>query len=226
MKHELDDAPSPATEDDQETRERPAGPPETPLVSEASSPASLVPLSLLFYGVLLAIASAWSVWSGDALMYAQSSGGGLGDAGDIAVDVCIGAAAGLVVIGLSRELASRTRWGGALADALAGAIGRPSIGECAVLALASGIAEEALFRGALQPQVGLFAASTIFGLAHFAPRRELLPWTLFAAVTGLLMGILFEWTGNLIAPAVAHVVINAVNLRLLALRSSRDSGRW
>jgi membrane protease YdiL (CAAX protease family) len=179
---------------------------------------SLLQMSLLFYGVLLAIAAAWSAWSGDALMYAQAPAEGLGDLRDISADVGIGGVAGLGVIGLSRELTRRTRWGEALADALAGVIGRPSVGECIVLALASGVAEEALFRGALQPQVGLFAASLIFGLAHFAPRRDLWPWTLFAAATGLMMGILFEWTGNLIAPAIAHVLINAVNLRLLALR--------
>jgi membrane protease YdiL (CAAX protease family) len=144
----------------------------------------------------------------------------VGDVGDVAVDVGIGAVAGMGVIRLSRELTLRTRWGEALADALAGAIGRLSVGKCIVLALASGVSEEAFFRGALQPLVGLLAASVIFGLAHFAPRRDLWPWTLFAAATGLLMGLLFEWTGNLIAPTVAHVVINAVNLRLLALRSS------
>jgi hypothetical protein len=180
--------------------------------------ASLVRISLLFYGGMLAIAYAWSVWSGDALTYAQGSVGGLGDAGDIAGDVGIGAIAGLGVIGVSRELTRRTRWGQELAEALASAIGRPSARDCLVLALASGLAEEALFRGVLQPQVGLLTASALFGLAHFAPRRDLLPWTLFAAATGLLLGALFECTGNLIAPVVAHVVINAVNLRLLAQR--------
>jgi membrane protease YdiL (CAAX protease family) len=201
-------------------REKPAGPPGTPAESETAANASLVQLSLLFYGVLLGLAAAWSFVSGDALMYAQSPAGELGGIGDIAVDVAIGAGAAMGVIRLSRELTLRTRWGEALADALAGAIGRLSVGECIVLALASGVAEEAFFRGALQPLVGLLAASAIFGLAHIAPRRELWPWTLFAAVTGLLMGGLFEWTGNLIAPTVAHVVINAVNLRLLAQRSS------
>ncbi len=37
---------------------------------------------------------------------------------------------------------------------------------------------------------------------------------------GLLLGGLFEWSGNLVAPVVAHAGINAVNLRLLAARSS------
>ena len=55
----------------------------------------------------------------------------------------------------------------------------------------------------------------MFGLAHFAPRRTLWPWTGFALLAGGLLGALFEATGNLAAPVAAHAVINAVNLRLL-----------
>jgi membrane protease YdiL (CAAX protease family) len=63
----------------------------------------------------------------------------------------------------------------------------------------------------------------VFGLAHFAPRRDLLPWTGFAVAAGFGLGALFEATGNLVAPIVAHASINLVNLRLLALRW-RDQG--
>jgi membrane protease YdiL (CAAX protease family) len=87
-----------------------------------------------------------------------------------------------------------------------------------VLALSSGIAEEALFRGALQPVVGLVWASLLFALAHLVPRRELLPWSLFSLAAGFLLGGLYAATGNLVAPIVAHVVVNAANLR----RLSRD----
>ena len=97
-------------------------------------------------------------------------------------------------------------------------LGKPSARECVALGLASGVAEEAFFRGALQPALGWLLASLIFGLVHFAPRRELLPWTGFALGAGMLLGGLFEWTGNLVAPIVAHVVINAVNLRRLVVR--------
>ena len=86
------------------------------------------------------------------------------------------------------------------------------------LALASGVAEEAFFRGALQPHVGLVAASLIFGVVHFVPRREFLPWTVFAVAAGFLLGWLFDTTGNLVAPVVAHTTINAVNLWLLSNR--------
>ena len=83
------------------------------------------------------------------------------------------------------------------------------------LALVSGAAEEALFRGALQPEVGLVIASLLFGLAHFAPRRDLAAWAPAAVIAGFVLGSLYAWTGNLIAPVVAHATVNAINLRWL-----------
>jgi membrane protease YdiL (CAAX protease family) len=119
------------------------------------------------------------------------------------------------MIALSRLWARRTRAGQALAERLAGILGPLSGKSALVLALASGVAEEAFFRGALQPRVGLLAASLLFGLAHLVPRRELAPWAAGAALAGLLLGALFDHTGNLLAPALAHVLLNAVNLRWL-----------
>jgi Na+-transporting NADH:ubiquinone oxidoreductase subunit NqrB len=128
------------------------------------------------------------------------------------------------VIAASRAIVRFTRWGEALARTLGALIGRQSDRDCLLLALASGLAEEALFRGALQPQIGLVAASLVFGLAHFAPRRELLPWTGFSVLAGFLLGGLYAWTGNLVAPVIAHVGINAVNLRQLGRDyASRES---
>ena len=60
-----------------------------------------------------------------------------------------------------------------------------------------------------------FRISLIFGAIHFVPRRAFYPWTIFAIVVGFFFGALFEWTGNLIAPVVAHTLVNAVNLPLL-----------
>ena len=93
-----------------------------------------------------------------------------------------------------------------------------------LLAMASGIGEEALFRGALQPVAGLLLASLLFGLVHFAPRRGLWPWSLFALAGGLGLGALFDATGNLVAPVVAHATLNAVNLRKL-VRDYGPAGR-
>ncbi len=183
------------------------------------NPQSFVRLALVFYAALALVAFVWrSVWAGEPLFYASEA------AAEIGVhplrDGLLGLLlAGLVILG-SREFTRRTRSGTALARSLAEAIGPVSTLQVVWLALASGIGEEAFFRGALQPRVGLVAASLLFGLAHFVPRRELWVWSVFSILVGLLIGGLFEWTGNLLAPIVAHAGINAVNLKLLA----RDYG--
>lgn len=177
---------------------------------------SLVRLALLFYGAMLALAVVWSAITGDSLFYASEAAQLRGVAP--LRDVGLGVLAAAATVFTSQVITLRTRWGQDLARGLAELVGRRSVLECLVLAGASGFAEEALFRGLLQPAVGWVGASLLFGLAHFAPRRELLPWTGFAVLAGFLLGGLFEWTGNLAAPVVAHVGINAINLRLLSLR--------
>lgn len=78
-----------------------------------------------------------------------------------------------------------------------------------LLSVFSGIGEEVFFRGAVQPEFGLVAASLLFGLAHIGPDRRYLVWTLWAVLAGFLFGGLYEITGGLLAPTVAHVLHNA-----------------
>lgn len=87
-----------------------------------------------------------------------------------------------------------------------------------LLAGASGLAEEAFFRGTLQPLIGLVPTSVLFGLIHIGPARRYLWWTLSALTYGLVLGLLFEWGGGLVAPVTAHAVLNGVNLYQLARR--------
>jgi len=190
---------------------------QPPIHSEGETPPPpLVKMALVFYGVLLAAALAWGTIAGRSLLFAsaEASVRGVSPGRDLAV----GLLAGGIVILLSHEITRRTDWGEALARALASVLGPLGWGQCLLLAALSGVAEEAFFRGAIQPAVGLVPASLIFGLAHLAPQRELWPWTGFSLLAGLLLGVLFEATGNLIAPITAHALINAVNLRLLSVR--------
>ena len=173
----------------------------------------LLRLALVAYGVLSAIALGWNAWSGRSWAYLDASAAARGIAWGR--DLALGLAAAAVVIAVSQVITARTRWGAELAAELARALGPLTRFECAALAALSGFAEEVFFRGALQPRLGWLAASVLFGLAHFAPRRELWPWTGFALVAGGLLGALFAATGNLVAPIAAHAAINAVNLRLL-----------
>jgi len=177
-----------------------------------------VRLATLFYGAALAIAVGLARAVDHPLFYRDAAAQQAGV--DWIADLGLGLLAAALVIAGSALLTERTERGRALAAELASLLGPLGLRHCLALAALSGVAEEALFRGALQPLVGLVPASLIFGLVHFVPRRELAPWCLFAFAAGLLLGGLFEWSGNLVAPVVAHAGINAVNLRLLAARSS------
>lgn len=98
-----------------------------------------------------------------------------------------------------------------------------------VLATASALAEEAFFRGLVQPLLGLVASpwvallgsSLVFAICHPPLNRRLRLWPLFAFAMGLLMGWLFDRSGgNLLAPTVVHFVVNFLNLRMISRRAA------
>ena len=185
-------------------------------MTEPAPPPPLLRLALLFYGGLLAAAVVWARLAERSLFFA--SAGAAAHGVDPVRDAAAGGLVGLVVVLLSGWFTRATRTGERLARALARLLGRRSVGECVALAVVSGVGEEAFFRGAMQPALGLVATSFCFALAHFAPRRDLWPWAGFALAAGFALGGLFEATGNLVAPVVAHATVNALNLR----RLSRD----
>jgi len=102
----------------------------------------------------------------------------------------------------------------AIADLLHGLEPSDALG----LALLSGFSEELFFRGAVQGQWGLWVATLLFALLHTGPGRAFRLWTLFAAVAGLSFGLLVVHLGTLLAPMVAHVLVNGVNLYRLVTR--------
>lgn len=146
------------------------------------------------------------------------------DPGSWWVDLGLGIAAGALLLAF---------WWGAervfplareLGEKLAAILGPVSTTDAVALALLSGFAEELFFRGAVQTAWGWVAATVLFALLHSGPGPAFRFWTLFALVAGALLGGLMAWRGNLLAPVVGHVLVNAVNLRRLASRSS-DSAR-
>lgn len=170
----------------------------------------------LFYVPLALIALVWIAWSGGADALDDRLVGprplfGLG----------VGTAVGVVSAYLLRALTAWWPTGRRLERALADLIGPLSLPACVFLALASGICEELAFRAALQPEIGLVAASIIFGVVHAPLKRELLLWPFLAAGMGFALGWLYDWTGSVIAPAAAHVAVNGINLRYLA-RKARE----
>ena len=92
-----------------------------------------------------------------------------------------------------------------------------------LVSIFSGVGEETFFRGALQPEFGLVVASLLFGALHVGPDRRYLVWTAWAVLAGFLFGVLYEVTGGLLAPVLAHCAHNAATL-LLWKRSRKASG--
>ena len=200
--------------------ERDPQPPGVPWESDprgstpGADPRRLVRLACTFYGALFVAALLWRTgFGGEPLLYHDPGARAVGI--QPLQDLAAGAAAGLGLVVLSRlwtHASARAAALGAELRALLGVLPTPTV---LLLALLSGVAEEAFFRGALQPVVGLIPASLLFGLAHFVPRRGLVAWAPSAALAGLLLGALFQWTGNLLAPALAHALLNALNLHWL-----------
>jgi membrane protease YdiL (CAAX protease family) len=77
------------------------------------------------------------------------------------------------------------------------------------VSVAAGVGEELLFRGAVQAEFGLVAASVLFGLAHISGRSSVV-FGLWVAVMGFGLGGLAHAAGGLLAPIVAHTVYDAV----------------
>ena len=92
-----------------------------------------------------------------------------------------------------------------------------------LVSIFSGVGEEAFFRGALLQEFGLVISSVLFGLAHIGPDRRYLVWTVWAILAGFVFGTLFELSGGLLAPILAHAGHNAATL-LLWKRSRSGKG--
>lgn len=127
----------------------------------------------------------------------------------------LGFALGLIVVALTRQLVARTKWARDLHREIHSVVGELSSREITWLALSSGFAEELFFRGAMQPVLGLWLTSLIFGAVHVGPKRAFFAWSAWAFVMGVVLGVIFELTGVLWGSVLAHVWINQRNMRFI-----------
>lgn len=173
-------------------------------------------LAALFYGALVVAAALWNGLRGREFRFFEGS----------AVEAALLglAAAGLTVsLGLLvyRLVPVMRRLSDEIAPQMVDGV---PFANLLLLSVFSGIGEEVFFRGAVQPEFGLVAASLLFGLAHIGPDRRYLVWTLWAVLAGFLFGGLYELTGGLLAPAVAHVAHNATVFGLWKRSRARHKG--
>lgn len=92
-----------------------------------------------------------------------------------------------------------------------------------LLVVAAGaVGEEVLFRGALQPSLGVWPTAIAFGLAHGGwELREMWSYVVAAGLAGLAFGYAYEWSGTLWAPMLAHAVHNGAVVAYLLYRQRR-----
>jgi membrane protease YdiL (CAAX protease family) len=125
----------------------------------------------------------------------------------------LGVAVGLLVVWLSRIATKRWQWARDLHGSFKDLLGPLTSRDIVILALASSVGEEVLFRGALLPWLGIWVQAAVFAALHIGPGKRFVPWTAMALVMGLGFGQLAITTGTLAAPIAAHFVINFLNLR-------------
>lgn len=161
-------------------------------------------------GLYLVLASSGVLWLG-AQKGTISLGLFISPEGWLA-DLGLGLAAAALLIAVWQAGVHFLRSARELERAVLELLGPLEQSEVVTLALLSGFAEELFFRGALQGEFGWLAAAVLFGLLHIGPGKAFRLWTLFALIAGFLLGVLVVWRGALLAPIIAHVVVNGVGL--------------
>lgn len=153
-------------------------------------------VAILFEGGLIALAGGLGHWLGiDPLERCVWSLAGIG----------WGIAATLPMI-LLFALSYRSGWGPLrrirelLIETLGASLAACRWHDLLLLGAVAGISEELLFRGVLQPQLGLATSNLIFGLVHSVSPT----YAVLAGGMGLYLGWLFDATGDLVAPVVTH----------------------
>lgn len=203
--------------------EAPSLPPSTARVQANLLPQQRFPvgLALAFYAGMGVVALLWRGWWDQDWPWAAPGV----EAAPLWLRLGAGLAVGSAGVVLSRVWMARSERAARLSDELARMLGPMTTPVAWGLAIASGLGEEVLFRGAAQPTLGIVAASLLFAAVHYLPGPGLWIWTLYAAGAGLVLGGLFHWTGDLLAPVLAHTVLNGVNLSWLGRQNRAAAER-
>ena len=186
-------------------------------------PRNITFAALLIYLPLTLLACAWTMWRRAQWPFDHPHPW-LTHAYDTRLLLSVAAAIVLaaVVIGTTRALVVRAKWAADLHTEFRRVLGPRSHAEIVALALSSGLAEEIFFRGALQPSAGLFVSALVFGCVHVGPTKTFVPWTLWAFAMGLALGLIYEATGVLWGPVLAHVAINYWNMRFIVAHDPNE----
>ncbi|MDX2054949.1 MAG: type II CAAX endopeptidase family protein [Polyangiaceae bacterium] len=137
----------------------------------------------------------------------------------------LGLAFGSLVAAITRPMVLRLGWAKELHSTLRPFARGLSRGAVVCLAILSAICEELLFRGLLQPWLGLLPQAVLFGLVHQVPGKSRWVWVAWATLMGALLGSIFQLTGSLVGAVAAHALINGFNLSFLKHHDTREPRR-
>lgn len=182
-----------------------------PAVQLPAPPRGLpMPLAFAFYGVLLLLAVGWAALTEPGLQLLTRT--------PVSRQVpwwAAGLGVGLALVTLTAVIEARSVAMRRVAAELAVLVLPVTWPRVIAMALLSGVCEEALFRGAMQHTLGYALTSLAFALLHGGVKVRYLPWSGFALLAALVFGLLAVEYQSPWPPALAHVVVNAVNLRRL-----------
>ncbi len=133
----------------------------------------------------------------------------------VAASLLLGVAFAALVIIVTRRLLQRAAWAHALHGKLRPFFRDADDAALWAMAIASGVAEEMFFRGFLSATIGVWLSSLVFGALHQVRGKGRWGWASSAFAVGLGMSVIYALTGELAGCIVAHVLINAINLRYL-----------
>ena len=95
-----------------------------------------------------------------------------------------------------------------LFEIMAQLMGRLSLWASLFLAVIAAVAEEIMFRAAIQPSAGLVLTAGLFALLHIGPANRLGAWALIAFLSGLIFAWTFEVTGSIWPSMIGHTAVN------------------
>jgi membrane protease YdiL (CAAX protease family) len=176
-------------------------------------------LAVGFYAVLGLAGIGWAAAT-DATTFLAASR----DGRHLLASVGAGILAALPLLGAGALLEKRVPSLRTLAREVRDTFGVLRHRDVVVFSLASSVGEELFFRGAALPTLGLAGSAALFGFAHGFFRRPYRAWSVYATVTGVLLGALTLWSGTLVAAIVCHATVNFASLSDLVAGDAPSPG--
>ncbi|RME02744.1 MAG: CPBP family intramembrane metalloprotease [Planctomycetota bacterium] len=145
-------------------------------------------------------------------------------------NLLLGMGIGLIVVTLSQLSSNSLSWAKKMEERFCPFFANLTLKHIFLLALLSSIGEELFFRGAMQPVFGITLTSLIFGSLHILPPNEgekldifsKYSWTIFAIAMGFLLGYMYEFSQNILAPISTHFWVNFLNMYFLSTKYTQN----